>query len=339
MASEAQPNVFQTAGDDPAECPHLLRGGEIAFVETGIEETLVENARGLVLFGSFRLLSHDCFPNLSIIPIHYIYWLYCLPLGSAALTSIGPPPAEAPPHELSTSIGAPRRESAAFALGWGRRWRRRRSGASRRQRRRPGCGDGAGARVRRGAARLSGASSGVRSTAASLPGAGGREDAEQVDERQQQEPGARVQLHRAAAGRQRVHLHHPGQCRRDPLVTGVWPTWPVTATSEWLPHPKALSAPGCGGRPGCRAPLPEPLSAPGHWALGAASGQVPASRTPNSFPALSRVKSAPFWLPEPAQVGSIFRGRPEGDGQGWSLLPRPPRRGTQALVPRPVKDG
>lgn len=43
--------------------------------------------------------------------------------------------------------------------------------------------------------------------------AAGREDAEQVDERQQQEPGARVQLHRAAAGRQRVHLHHPGQCR------------------------------------------------------------------------------------------------------------------------------
>lgn len=43
-----------------------------------------------------------------------------------------------------------------------------------------------------------------------LLGSPGGQDAEPADERQQQEPGARVQLHRPPARRQRVLLHHPG---------------------------------------------------------------------------------------------------------------------------------
>lgn len=140
----------------------------------------------------------------------------------------------------------------------GRRWRRRRrrrrrSWAGRRQRPRPGWGDGAGARGPRGAARLRGAWSGVRSAAASLPGAGGREDAEQVDERQQQEPGARVQLHRAAAGRQRVHLHHPGQCRAALSAGPPRPraslTWPAAAA-------RGRRRPRCFVRPWLRLTAP-----------------------------------------------------------------------------------
>lgn len=238
-----------------------------------------------------------------------------------------------------------------LALGWGRRWRtgrrrRKRSGASRRQRRRPGWGDGAGARVRRGAAPLRGAQSGVRSAAASLPGAaGGREDAEQVDERQQQEPGARVQLHRAAAGRQRVHLHHPGQCRAAPpagplrlpslanlaLSCGRCPESPQTPA---LCPPLATEDGPVAGRL-----LPNPCPWPGTGRFCAAAGRVAAFRIPNSFPALPRGKGASSWLLEPARVGGIVRGRPEGGGQGWRLLPRPPRRGAQALALRPSKDG
>lgn len=189
---------------------------------------------------------------------------------------------------------------------WGRRWRRRRrrrrrSGASRRQRRRSRWGDGAGARGRRRTARLRGAWSGVCNAAASLPDAGGREDAEQVDERQQQEPGARVQLHRAATGRQRVHLHHPGQCRAS-LSAGP-PRFQSLANLAHgrrpgvAPNPRALSAPDCGGPPGCRAPPPEPQSGAGHPELGSAAGRAPAFWTPNSSPALSRGEGASSWLP------------------------------------------
>lgn len=124
------------------------------------------------------MLSRDCFLKLSILPMPNFDWLYCLPLSSAALTPIGPPPAEAPPHELGTSLRAPRRERGACSgLGEAvaeKEEEKRRSGASRRQRRRRGWGDGAGARGRRGAAGLRGAWSGVRSAAASLPAAGGR---------------------------------------------------------------------------------------------------------------------------------------------------------------------
>lgn len=143
------------------------------------------------------------------------------------LASLRPSPR---PTSRTRAVGRGAERVRRLLWAGGRRWRRRRrSRAGRRQRRRSRWGDGAGAWGRRGAARLRGAWSGVRSAAASLPEAGGWEDAEQVDERQQQEPGARVQLHRAAAGRQRVHLHHPGQCRaapprpREPLVPLVWP--------------------------------------------------------------------------------------------------------------------
>jgi hypothetical protein len=134
----------------------------------------------------------------------------------------------------------------------------RRSEASRRQRRQQRQGDGAGARDPRGAAGLRGAGSTVRSAAASLSGASGREDAEQVDERQQQEPGARIQLHSAAAGRQRVHLHHPGQRRAalpagPPPLTSSRPSRPTSA-SWGSPQSRALSIPDCGGPHGCRAP-------------------------------------------------------------------------------------
>lgn len=81
------------------------------------EEPLVWDARGLVPLGSVRLLSRDCFRHLSIIPVRYFDWLYRLPLGSAALTPIGPSPAEAPPQELGMGSGARRRESGALALG------------------------------------------------------------------------------------------------------------------------------------------------------------------------------------------------------------------------------
>lgn len=45
--------------------------------------------------------------------MHYFDWLWHLPLGSAALAPIGPPPAKAPPHELGTSIGTLWRERGA----------------------------------------------------------------------------------------------------------------------------------------------------------------------------------------------------------------------------------
>lgn len=53
---------------------------------------------------------------MSIISIRYFDWLYRLPLGSAALTPIGPPPAEAPPRELGNSLGAQKRERARLLL-------------------------------------------------------------------------------------------------------------------------------------------------------------------------------------------------------------------------------
>lgn len=40
-----------------------------------LAEPLVWDARGLVPLGSVRLLSRDCFPHLSIIPIPYFDWL------------------------------------------------------------------------------------------------------------------------------------------------------------------------------------------------------------------------------------------------------------------------
>lgn len=83
------------------------------------QEPLVWDARRLVPLGSVRLLSRDCFHHLSIIPVPYFYWLNRVPLGSAALTPIGPSPAEAPPHELGMGSRARRRERGALALGWG----------------------------------------------------------------------------------------------------------------------------------------------------------------------------------------------------------------------------
>ena len=67
-----------------------------------------------------RLLCRDCFHDLSIIAVFCFYWLFHLPLGSAALTPIGLPPAESPPHEQDTGSGARSRASPAFALGWGK---------------------------------------------------------------------------------------------------------------------------------------------------------------------------------------------------------------------------
>ena len=67
-----------------------------------------------------RLLCRDCFPDLSIIAVFCFYWLFRLPLGSAALTPIGLPLAESPPHEQDTGCRARSRESPAFALGWGK---------------------------------------------------------------------------------------------------------------------------------------------------------------------------------------------------------------------------
>lgn len=69
---------------------------------------------------SVRLLCRDCFPDLSIIAVFRFYWLFLLPLGSAALTPIGLPPAESPPHKQDTGSGARSRASPALALGWGK---------------------------------------------------------------------------------------------------------------------------------------------------------------------------------------------------------------------------
>lgn len=60
---------------------------------------------------------------------------------------------------------------------------------------------GRGARPQRRTARQRDVNGGSAGSARSAPRSPAREDAEQVDEWQQQEPGARVQLHRAAAGR------------------------------------------------------------------------------------------------------------------------------------------
>lgn len=197
----------------------------------------------------------------------YFYWLYCLPLGSAALTPIGPLRPRPRPTSRTRAVGRGGKRAGRLLWAVGRRWRRRRrrrrrSWVSRRQRRRPRWGDGAGAWGRCGAAWLRGAWSGVRSAAASLPGAGGREDAEQVDERQQQEPGARVQLHRAAAGRQRVHLHHPGQCRaappagppRPPSLANLARARASLQTPALCPPLAAADGPGAGRL--CLSPSP-----------------------------------------------------------------------------------
>lgn len=99
--------------------PGLGEGKQLLQEPQRQEEPLVWDARGLVPLGSVRLLSRDCFSHLSIISIPYLDWLFSLPLGSAALTPIGPSPAEAPPHELGMGSGARRRESGALARGWG----------------------------------------------------------------------------------------------------------------------------------------------------------------------------------------------------------------------------
>lgn len=133
------------------------------------------DARGLVRLGSVLLFCDDCFLSPLIIPIPYRDWLFLLPIGSAALTSIGPLPRPRP-MSWARALGRPGENPACLGIGgeavvalekeeeWG----------GRRQRRRSGQGDGTGARARRGAAALKGDGSGVRSAAASLPGTGER---------------------------------------------------------------------------------------------------------------------------------------------------------------------
>lgn len=121
LAPEAQPKHISRSrhSSGPVPTPGPGEGQQLLEEPQRGEEPLVWDARGLVPLGSVRLLSGDCFRHLSIIPAHSFYWLYRLPLGSAALTPIGPSQAEAPPHELGMGSGARRRESGVLALGWG----------------------------------------------------------------------------------------------------------------------------------------------------------------------------------------------------------------------------
>lgn len=121
LGPEAQPKRISRSRhlSGPVPTPGPGEGKQLLEEPQRGEEPLVWDARGLVPLGSVRLLSRDSFRHLSIIPAHSFYWLYRLPLGSAALTPIGPSQAEAPPHELGKGSGARRRESGALALGWG----------------------------------------------------------------------------------------------------------------------------------------------------------------------------------------------------------------------------
>lgn len=114
-------NVIQVADTDLVKCPHMARP-RTNSIHTNHRPRRVRakawDARGLARLGLVLLFSDDCFLSPLIIPIPYSDWLFLLPIGSAALTSIGP---LSRPRLMiwARAVGRPGENPACLGLGGG----------------------------------------------------------------------------------------------------------------------------------------------------------------------------------------------------------------------------